>query len=366
MQIKTFGGIKSDIQTVMIESGTPAQAFRKISLVNALVTAVSAALAMGWSGLAEFQRLFFVSSAVGTDLDKRISDVGMRRNPGTFTTGSVIIRPSEGAAYTPGTLAKGVVFVSASGLMYELLEATDLLSPYTVAQVRAMRVGEASNLPSGSPLQFLTTKPYPVDVLVGTGYDEANLPVTDLGGGTNRESDESVRARYPEYLQSLSRCTFTAVKQALLQTPGVSNLVVQNKTPIPGWITISLASTGPTIPTSVETAIAATMDTWAAGGIGYILQPITQTTIPVSLRIYVNDEVTTTAKARTEVIAAVTALTAELQAGRSIYVDTDVKWAARGVTGVYKVEVLSPLADQIAGPSDLLAIGNVTVQVVVE
>jgi hypothetical protein len=358
MYFKSFKQIFQEMGDALVADGSPATDRRVGALTGALLTACASALSMGWLGLAELYNMFFVNLSTGTSLRRRVIDLGMVPNPGNYATGSVLVFPLDNTV--TGTVPVGTLLTGPNGQSFQVQTAVAIGHPFTVVPVTCTTVGVNSNLGAGTVLTPSNISGDRLLFKVGTGLDVAGNVIGDLAFGRDPETDAEIKKRFPDYLVNLSRCTLGAVRRALLDTPGVYNLVLQNAKPVPGWMTISVTSATNDFPASLVTAIQATMDQFAAAGYGYLLKPVTRRAVDVSVAVTATDSTVSPSVIRAQVSAAIKSLTQDLQAGRSIYVEEIVK--AGYIDGLSYFRVMTP-GDTVAQPQEILAIGTVTVAV---
>lgn len=359
MYFKSFKQVFQEMSDHMREDGALASDKRPGAILGALMTAVAAAISMGWLGLSEIYAMFFVNLATGIHLRRRVRDLGMEPNPGDFAAGRVMLIPANsgviGSVVTRGTLLAGP-----GNLLYEVQANTPVGSPFTTALVTCTTVGTAGNLSAGTVLSPFNITGVNVTFKVGSALDAQSLATGDLQGGLDPETDEEIKQRFPAYLVGLSRCTLSAVRQALQETPGVFNLVLQNHTPVPGWITVSVTTADDTISTTLRAAVAATMEAFSAAGVGYVLKIVQKRQINVGVHVTAIDSNIAPSVWRARVMAAIRTVTQDLEAGRSIYVEDIIN--AGYIDGLSYFRVLFP-GDSIAATGEILVIGNVDVAV---
>lgn len=358
MYFKSFKTLFQEMGDALVADGSQATDRRMGALTAALLTACSSALSMGWLGLAELYNMFYTNSSTGVALRRRVRDLGMTINPGDFAVGSVMVTPLD--VTLTGTLPVGTLLQSSSGLLYQVQATVAIARPYAVVSVQATSTGTVGNLPAGTLLTPVNAGLTGLVFKVGSGFDSNSLPVGDLTFGLDPETDAEIKARFPDYLVGLSRCTLPAVRQALLDTAGVYNLVLQNAVPVPGYVTISVTSlAGDDLSVSLKNSIAATMDGFAAAGIGYRLKAVQKRLVNVQLQVTCTDTNIAPAVLQLQISNAVKALTQSLEPGRSIYNEDIIKAGYLDSLSFFKV--LS--GEAIAATGEILVIGTVTTTV---
>lgn len=332
---------------------------REIALLGAIVSGFSALVSGGYVDLAELRDSFYTSRARGQDFIRRVFDYGMILNQGSLGSGKVMGILASGTQSVPA----GTILVSSSGIAVRTLTTTTVTSPGTALDTAAIEVGLAGNLPLGTLLTTSAAVLAPMTFRVGTSL-VAGVPTgSNLTGGSNPETVEEGRARWPSFLKSLRGTTVAAVRQGLIQTAGVSNLVLENAVPAGGYMRISvLADEGNNISTVLRAAIAATMLTCAPAGMAYRLKPLKTKSVDIVVKAYTTDLALSPAVIKTDVAAAITALTATLVPGQSLY-RAQIQRAGF-LSYLSNFEVMVPVSDDPLLPTDVLQVGAIDVQVV--
>jgi uncharacterized phage protein gp47/JayE len=356
--VKNFPTILSDLKASMVTNGSRFTDLEVGSRIYALLTAVASGLSEGWMTLADVQDVYYVTTASGVDLDRRVEDVGLRRNPGTKASGGVLAYSS-----VPITIPNGTILKLADGsVMMEVIQTKTITPPFTSLPVVVTEVGTKGNLAAGTNLLDYLNAYQSITFKVGSlGVDEDDVPIGRLSGGTNKESDSALRARFVDYLKSLSRSTLRSVRAALLQITGIGSLVLENATPVPGYVTISLSDGTGSISESLAAAVAEVMDEYAAAGIGYVLKSIDRREFAIEVTVFTKDITLSPASIQAAVSSKLTELGQNLALGDSVY-RSELIYAAF-IDGLENVTVQQPATDQIAEPSELLGISSIVVNV---
>lgn len=289
------------------------------SITNAFITAIAAAISSGWMGLVDLKNSFFVSTAFGADLDSRVNDFGMIRNLGTTAFGNIIGYTSTGFSVPAGS----TFFVKDESVYLSVSETTNVpANTWTKIPVVCIGVGTIGNLPAGTIV-------YPSSPSLANnttfkvafnGLDSiTNLPSGDLIGGSDYETDAQLRARFPDFLLSLSRGTEQAVRQALLQVEGVSSVILRSADPVPGYLRVSVANVNGELPIDLRLRIQGALNQWAAAGVGFIIEGIERRNTPVDVTVYVSDNTLSPLQVRTAVTAAIRTFADSLTLGVPIY-----------------------------------------------
>lgn len=359
MAIKTFKDLQADLAAALASAETSIKDVRAIAVAGAFVNALAGALAQGHVSLADLRSATYVQLCRGNQLDRRIAETGMIRNPGSLSTGSVVAFLPSGQATV--SLPAGTLLQSSSDVLIVTTAAATVATPYTVVPVTAVAVGYSGDLAAGTTLTQPQGLYSQVTFRVGSSV-VSDVPTGHMTGGTPKETDEQVIARYPLWIKGLAKTTYDAVKATLAQVPGVSNLVVERAKPTAGWITISIASNG-AISNTVRNAIDAALLASGPCSMGYVLKSLQSRTFPVELTVYSTDQTQSPGAIRQAVTDAIGALTSDPVAGLSIYLDEIRAAAGAAGVGVKKTELVAPLTDLVAGASDIIILSPITVHV---
>lgn len=333
---------------------------REIAVLGSIASAFASITATAWRGLADLREAWYIDDCTGLDLQRRVALVGMPTGQGSLATGSVVGIIASGSLSIPaGTLLK-----TGDNVVVQTTETVVVSAPWSEIEATAVEIGVAGNLPTGTVIEPLDGAYSAVTFRVGESVTSGNVTGANFTGGVEKESDTSIRSRYPDYLKSIKNTTYEAVRQGLLGTPGVVNLVVENAKPAGGYVTISVrADSGSGISSTLRNAIAATLLACAPWGMAYVLKALSIETVDVVVTAYTNNASLSPASIKAEVAAAITAMTAELVPGRSIY-RADIQDAGYLKSLLTNFVVTTPATDKVATPNQFYQIGTVTVNVV--
>lgn len=132
----------------------------------------------------------FPSTASLGALDQRASEHGVLRRPATFASGQVRLTGSDGSMIPSGVELQD----PASGETY-LVGLSGVIAAGTAdLDVRAVLAGSGANVPELTALRL-------VNPLAGVDTDAAVIGSTGISGGTDQESDSSLRSRLASRLR---------------------------------------------------------------------------------------------------------------------------------------------------------------------
>lgn len=177
------------------------------SVLNTLLSAVAQEVASGERRLYGLREAFYLRNASGQDLDERVAElppVGIARIDATNASGAVL-KITRSSSLNSLTVPAGSTVKSDSGAQYrtsqDVVITAGNLSIENVHIVATVAGTQGNAL--GEEINTVVSMPDDVISVVNT------QPVTN---GTDREGDEDLRERALLYMQSLTRCTRSALE----------------------------------------------------------------------------------------------------------------------------------------------------------
>jgi uncharacterized phage protein gp47/JayE len=311
--------------------GTSISNFSPYSNIYILYRAVAMALAEQDSLIEGMLSGFHLATASGGDLDRRASDYGITRLAGSGASGWVLAKSTEAVLLQPGALLTDPT----SRYQYEVTQRAYLGAGVEVPiYVQSTSGSSGSNLAAGT---YLTSSFYPsITFTVGRYRDTSNgTPVGAVGGGSDRETDNSLRARLLQHLRNRSTSNKDSIYLAVRAVPGVSRVVLVEHDPITGYFTVYVDSNDSVLLTRVR----AVVDSVKAAGVSYLVRPMVPTPINIDI------SVTGTTDIDTDVLrAAIVNLIVSTPPSSPIYVDA-VRGVALKVAGISRVVSIIPSND---------------------
>lgn len=325
----------AQILTSMRDSlvGGPLSNFSPYSNVYALYRAVAIAVVEQDSLIEGMLSGFHLGTATGMDLDKRASDYGLMRLVGVGAKGWVLARSSENVLLQPGTILTDPT----SRYQYEVSQSTYVgVGVEVPIYVQSTSGTVASNLAPGT---YLTSSFYPsMSFTVGRYRDTSTgAAVGAIEGGTDRESDTSLRVRLLQHLKNRSTSNRDSIYLAVRAVPGISRVTLMEHDPITGYFTVYVDSNDATLLTRVRGIV----DTVKAAGVSYLVRGMLPT--PVNIDI----SVAGTVDIDTDVLrAALISVIDNVPPSGTLYVDA-IRGAALKVAGVTRVVSITPSSDSL-------------------
>lgn len=324
-EIRTFddlsGEMVSEIQQQQegLEGRKKLTDFSQGSVIMTLVRAVAAVVARAWIFLEELTEGFYVSTATGDRLKRRLRDFGFEMLPGSRATGAVLVVRQAGDSFT-GSIRPGDV-LSRGDLVFTVIGGSQEFGPVSSdSVVRAVTVqanenGVLANLPANTQLQSADTRYRGLTFIVGTSIDQAKVNATSGGfsGGIDDETDDQARTRFQSYIKNIGKGTIDVIENAVKQVSGVRTAKVWDNSRLnsstnlregprspsveepegfpgyPGYIVVQVQPvvvepSGNLTPTML-TAVSQVIEANKAAGVAYQIQTVSAVVIDVVVRI---------------------------------------------------------------------------------
>lgn len=233
LNIKSFATLVSDQVTAIQAKSNTLLDFSIGSILRSFVEGSSGVVLWIQQLIVTLLVTIRASTCSGTDLDTWFADFGFTRNAATFATGSVVF--SRFTASVTSLVPVGSQVTTADGTQTYTITADSTNSAYDANQngyvinsgvasitvpVVASNAGLAGNAASGT-----------VTVIVGTiaGVDTVTN-TSEFVGGADAESDDDARARFQDWIASLSKSTKNAILYAIAQVKsGVTSSLTENQ-----------------------------------------------------------------------------------------------------------------------------------------
>lgn len=368
LEIKNYEQIFTELKLFILGEQGPLTDFTEGSGLYVLTRAYASALAAGYGNLDQALRLSFIALTEDeAALDAHLLSFGLTRKQGTLSSGNLIAFPLTGPAAVT-TLNPGTRFKSTDDRFHYIVTQTTVLdAPYTLVPIRAVAVGSGYDLPPGTELVEVT----PVltntwSFVVGTdGLDGLGRPKGFLRGGSNRETNDEYRARFVDFLNSLSKSTFLAVRAAVQSIPDLESYVLVEYRPAVGWFTLYVDDGTDTPPQTLIDVAKQTLDKDKALGIAYKVLPMTKRLVDLDLTLRIDlTQVTDTAALQDDVRQRLTKLLAGYQFGQALYLSRVIE-EVHQVPGILQVVVNAPLTDVLPNVEEAVRLGSIDMTLVV-
>lgn len=177
------------------------------SVLNTLLSAFAQEIASSERRLYSLREAFYLRNASGQDLDERVAElppVGISRIDATNASGAVLTI-TRSSSLNNLTIPAGSTVKNSEGAQYRTTQDVVITTGNVLIEnvhIVAVIAGSQGNA-LGEEINTVVSMPDDVIEVVNT------QPITN---GTDRESDEDLRERALLYLQSLTRCTRSALE----------------------------------------------------------------------------------------------------------------------------------------------------------
>lgn len=365
---QTFDDVLNSIETNLVIEGSELSDFSQGSRLRIFARANARVLAEIWSALSTIATDSNISTATGTALDLLVNTFSVRRNTGTNSTGYVLIKPKipNNAAVINNL---DILYYNDTNFSVNLPTtlSMNLGTPYAKVPIICSAVGSQWNLPAGTQLSFaradLNDNFYAV---VGESYNTFNNPIGALSGGSDFESDTSLKIRFANYIQSLTRATYLAVTNALSSIQGITAINVVEHLPAVGFITVFVddGTANALLSQSKIDEISAILFEWKAAGIGVRIQAQEKAAVTVEMLVKI-DPTKVPSVIQQQIQTLVTSLINTYTPGQTLFASV-LEAEAHKVEGVLSVTVISPAAPVEVLPYQVLRLtGAPTVNVTI-
>lgn len=187
---KDFNQILADMMADLAAKGTRLTDMNPGSVIRTLLEVFAAKLDEGHYLAEQIINLFFVLTASGEYLDRRVAERGLTRIQGTKATGYITASRSTPAPFGQ-LIPKGTTFETEDRSVQVVTTSDATLAQgqtSVIIPVDAAAVGKAGNLQAGTVLKQ-------VGVAVSL-IETVTVAAPGLAGGTDTESDSDLRNRY--------------------------------------------------------------------------------------------------------------------------------------------------------------------------
>ena len=346
MPARTVAQILTSMRDSLI--GGPLRDFSPYSNIYILYRAIAIAIAEQDSLIEGMLSGFHLSTATGTDLDKRVSDYGLSRLTGVGAKGWVLAKSNEAVLLLGGALLTDPT----SRYQYEVQQRVYIGADIEIpVYVQATTGTTGSDLPSGTRL---TSSFYPSITFTVGRYRNTSTgaAVGTIEGGVDRESDNALRARLLQHLRNRSTSNRDSIYLAVRAVLGISRVVLAEHDPITGYFTVYVDSNDTTLLTRVR----AVVDGVKAAGISFLVRPMLPR--PINIELVVSGSL----DIDSDVLrGALISLIDSTLPSAPLYLDM-IRGAALKVAGVQRVVSITPNTDILpSGQGQVLVPGTILI-----
>jgi phage-related baseplate assembly protein len=296
LNLKSFSQLVDDMGAALQGAATSLVDVSVGSVIRAIFEAnAGVVLWLQWL-LLQVLSMTRAATSTGSDLDSWMADFGVTRLSATAATGiitfsrftatvSAFIPVGTNVKTADGTLAFAVVADTALSTWSQSLSGYNIPSGVASADIPAtcLTLGSAGNVLPGTITVIASSLP---------GVDQVTN-ANAFTNGTDAETDQALRARFQNYLASLSRATKTALRTAISNVQqGLLFLISENINPdgstrIGSFLVVVDDGSGYP-PSTLLSSVATAVDNVRPIGTTFAVIPPAVLTINVSLEVVIS------------------------------------------------------------------------------
>lgn len=301
--------------------------------------------------LDSIKRSMFVSTASGSDLDKHAFQRGLSRHQGNKASGTIVVRVDSPLEYDL-SIPAGTVFSTSDGeLEYVSIEDAFIYrgSGSTFVSVQAKYSGSRFNVPSSSVTTVVT-------------YFSSGISITNssaISGGTDDETDESLRKRVIDSFRNISNGLNPAFYRKLAESvSGVFSTNIVENADSGNAVNLFVAAKGGAADAATVRSVQELIEENRIPGVNIRVYSAYIVTIDVSIRINIQDNYIVN-NARSNAENAVRKFFSELKVGEDLKLN---KLGAQLIAadGIENYSFVN-MADVSTASSALLKLGSITI-----
>lgn len=372
IQIRQYADmVESALAAVSTKSGVPLN-LDPGSIVRALLEAALLQDLYQQVLLLQVQAAGRASTATGADLDSYFEDFDFPRLPATHDVGQATFSRFTANGSSP-TVPVGATIQSNAGQITYVVVADPfnpdydmILSGYPIppdgtsvtTTIQAVEPGTASNVIAGI-LTVLTSAIPGVDEVVN---------LQPINNAKDAETDTAYRARFVQFLNSLSKATAGAIDAAIEKVQqGLSWIKLENQTPTgaarPGFFSVVAEDGSGSLPTATHDAIASAVEAVRPFTVGFGVFAPSIVEVDVSMTAILASDADE-AKARAAIKNAVSSYLVGRGIGATVYFSRIVQLAIDASADVLAVECVllnGTPGDVVVGPTQIARPGQILV-----
>ena len=307
------------------------------------------------------------ATSSGPDLDTWVADFGLARLPGQaaattvtffrYTPGIAATIPIGAQIKTGDTSVTFTVIADPTNPAYNSAGySLPALASQLTVPAQAATPGLSGNVGAGA-ISLLSTAMPGIDTVTNSA---------GAAGGMDAESDDALRARFGNFIDSRARATPAAIAFAIQSLQqGLDHVLTENADPSgtfrPGYFTVTVDDGSGYPPSTTLASVAAALEAIRPVGTQLAVQP--PTVFPANITLTLTTAGTTQATAQTAVAAAITAYVSSLPIGAALPLSrlAALAYAAHpSVTNVANAGI-NGAGDLVPPPTGIIRPGTVTV-----
>jgi hypothetical protein len=240
--VRSLNEIQFEMQAAAANSGCPLTDFSPQSVGHTLFRALASVIQQSELQTESQDKSTDLLTATGKNLDRLASPFGLARKAAGRATGFALCVARETIDLLPQTILvepnSGLQFLAGNEVTLELSQGIE-----TTVPIYSAGIGNIYDLAAGTPLQI----PALPNVSSAVGYERKydNTACGSLSGGTQAESDNSLRSRLFALLRAGGTLSTEALRAAVLERTNVKDAFVS--TPAPGIVSVVVRAIEPNV-----------------------------------------------------------------------------------------------------------------------
>ncbi len=340
----------SSINSSLVTIGSKLGNFTKYSNTYALVRAVAETFISQQTLINSFESKLYIKTAVGTDLDVKLEDLGIKRLKGTFAKGWCLVTSNSNSTIPQGTILTD----SLKTYQFKTNSTINVSGVEIAIPITSTSVGASSNIESGVSLY---NPLFPNFTFVTGRYRDplTNSAIVSVSGGSDNESDEAYRIRANSILFNTNYANSSAVYNSIASVVGNTKFYLVEQKPVTGIFSVYIDSSDSSLINKVQEAVELSKPL----GTAYLIQTITKepTDVVVSLSISAQ---TDSSSVLSQARSIINTYFNNLGVGQEV-VALDIEKLVTSITGVRTATIsIGSNYVLITSPNSLASIGNLS------
>ena len=354
--IRSYESMVSDILARIVSANVGITDTSKTSVIRTIVESIVSEMDMQNYQISNTYDAMIIDKASGEDLDRLITILAVTRNIATKCKG--VIRfgrtsPATDDIVIPGG-SKVSTRIDTSGNTIEFVTTDAHIlkqgDTYVDSDIEAVVAGFTS-----VGVNTLIRMNNPI-----MGIDFVTNP-SAVTGGTDSESDESLRARAKLALAGLGKSTHDALESAVSSIDGVISVLILDQNRGPGTVDISVVSTQTPVPSELTARIEAVIAENKAAGIDALVIYPTIKYIDIVVQVTYDTYRFSLADVKAVVIEAINSYTSTLGVGQTFIQSQMERTVLNSSDGIYDIQTSSPPLNVTATTSEMVRPSSITI-----
>lgn len=235
--MRTIDSILSNMRDSLEESNSDLASFPEYGNLYAIFRAVAGSILEQDAKIDSINSNLFLNTAAGEALDFKANEFNLIRNKGVSASGSII------ALGTPTTIPSSTILTdNQTGLQFRVESDIKIISNRAFGTISCTEYTELGNLKAGTEL--FNSVFSSVKFIIGTSFNNISNNYTgNLEGGRQKETDDDLKYRLLNTIQSLSLSNLQALTIKAQSIQGLNKVSIIENDPSLGYITVYVNNT---------------------------------------------------------------------------------------------------------------------------